>query len=231
MMAFGWMILIALAAAAGDEPQAKPAPPAAPAQDADRPVLSAVELKALRDNNIFSPKTVKRIKPPTGPRKTEPPAQYHQKPPMVTGIFLDPKTQAPQAIVEDKNDSTHRYFKEPKFMKVGDEWAGIKLESLTQDKAVFIKGSASKDVRIGETLPETDEKPTSALADPGDDAVADDGEIPPGDAPASKIQKMSTRPESSRPETKALTPEAQSRTLEDMKKRLKKRTRPGDNEE
>lgn len=224
MMSLTLMLLMSALAGAGDEPQVKP--PSAPvsAQDQDRPTLSTTELKALRENNIFAPRGAKRLppRPPPGSNGKTPPIPYRQKAPVVTGIFLDVASQAHQAIVEDKNDSTHKFFKEPKFMKVGDEWAGIKLESITQDKAVFNKGGTTKDVRIGESLPESEEKPLSA-AEPSEDPIADDGEAPPADA--AKPQK------SLRPESKPLTPETQSRTLDEMKKRIKKNKRPGDNEE
>jgi len=217
------LLLLSALASAGDEPQAKPA---APVQDPERPALSLTELKALRDNNIFSPRSVKRAPARVDRSSSRPsaPTPYKQKAPVVTGIFLDPATQAHHAIVEDKNDSSHKFFKEPKFMKPGDEWAGIKLESVTQDKAVFNKGGTTKDVRIGESLPETEEKPLSA-AEPGDDFIADDGETPAVEA----ASKSSTK--SARTETKTPTPETQTKTIEEMKRRLKKKSRPGDSEE
>jgi len=223
MMSLTLMLLMSALAGSGDESQVKPAAAPAPAQDQDRPALSTTELKALRENNIFAPRGAKRQPSRTDRSShTTTPTPYRQKAPVVTGIFLDVASQSHQAIVEDKNDSTHKYFKEPKFMKVGDEWAGIKLESITQDKAVFNKGGTTKDVHIGESLPESEEKPLSA-SEPSEDPVADDGEVPPADAP--KSQK------SLRPESKPLTPETQSRTLDEMKKRIKKNKRPGDNEE
>ncbi len=223
MMSLTLMLLMSALAGAGDESQVKPPAAPAPAQDQDRPTLSTTELKALRENNIFAPRGAKRQPPRTDRSvRTTAPTPYQQKAPVVTGIFFDVASQANQAIVEDKNDSIHKFFKEPKFMKVGDEWAGIKLESITQDKAVFNKGGTTKDVHIGESLPESEEKPLSA-AEPSEDPVADDGEAPPADA--AKSQK------SLRPESKPLTPETQSRTLDEMKKRIKKNKRPGDNEE
>jgi hypothetical protein len=225
------MILMSAAGTAGDETQSKPATPVAAAQDPDRPALSATELKALRDNNIFSPRTVRRV-PKTdrksGPREVIP---YRQKAPVVTGIFLDLNTQTHQAIVEDKNDSAHRYFKEPKFMKIGDEWSGIKLQAISPDKAVFLKDGNPKEVRIGESLPESDEKPLSAAAEPGDDPFSDDGETPAPDAPAASSSPTKSKKGMTAPDAKAMTPEAQTRTLDEMKKRLKKKNRPGDNEE
>jgi len=223
MIALTLLLVLAAADGPADEPQAKPAPPSAPAQDPDRPALSVAELKALRDNNIFSPRTKRptRSSSYTNSRK-ESPAPVKPRAPMVTGIFFDAKAQAHLAIVEDKNDSSHKLFKDPKFMKAGDEWAGITLISVSQEKAVFSKGGASKDVHIGESLPESDEKPVSSTD--GEDSVADDAEVPAGD-PAAKPQKPV------RPESKSLTPETQTRTLEEMKRRIKKKNRPNDNEE
>jgi hypothetical protein len=234
--------LSCLAAVGDDVPPSKPAAPAAAAQaqDPDRPALSTTELKALRDSNIFSPRIVKpRVSRDRSKPSNTPPTPYRQKAPIVTGIFLDAATQAHQAIVEDRNDSSHRYFKEPKFMKVGDEWAGIKLQSVTLDKAIFVKDGVPKDVKVGESLPDSDERPTSA-AEPSDDAFADDGETPsatPATTPApsgttppsSKYRK--SPPDASAAESKTMNPEAQQKTLDDMKRRLKKKNRPGDNEE
>jgi len=232
------VLLFALSSLAGvgdDVPPSKPAAPAVAAvQDPDRPALSASELKALRDNNIFSPRVVKpRTSRDRSKPSATPPTPYRQKAPVVTGIFLDAASQAHQAIVEDRNDSAHRYFKEPKFMKAGDEWAGVKLQLVTLDKAVFFKDGVPKEVRVGESLPDTDEKPTSA-AEPGDDAFADDGEAPPATpapsgTPSSKFRKGPS--DSSAGDGKTVTPEAQQKTLDDMKRRLKKKNRPGDNEE
>ncbi len=233
--------LSSLVGAGDDVPSSKPAAPAAAqAQDPDRPALSTTELKALRDSNIFSPRIVKpRVSRDRSKPSMTPPTPYRQKAPVVTGIFLDAASQAHQAIVEDRNDSAHRYFKEPKFMKAGDEWAGIKLQSVTLDKATFVKDGVPKEVKVGESLPDSDEKPTSA-AEPGDDAFADDGEAPPATPAATPAPSGTTPPSSkfrrgppdaSATDGKTLNPEAQQKTLDDMKRRLKKKNRPGDNEE
>jgi len=192
------LTILAVLAAAGDEPQAKPPPPAAPAPDPDRPAISAAELKALRETNIFAPKGPKRAPKSSysSPRSTTPPPPYKPKPPLVTAIFLDLATKEHQVVVEDRNDSAHRYFKEPKFMKAGDEWAGIKIDSISQEKVVFSKGGASKDVRIGEALPEVEAKLLST-ADPSEDGAGDDVESPvPAESAtspsSSKFRKTST---------------------------------------
>lgn len=209
-----------------DEPQAKPAPPAAAAQDPDRPAIPVVELKALRDNNIFSPRAAKRsVRSAESRSRGTPPAPVKPKAPVVTGIYFDSRSQAHHAIVEDKNDSAHRLFKEPKFMKAGDEWAGIRLESVTQDKAVFNKGGTSREVQVGESLPEAEEKPLGAV-DSAEEPVADDGETPPASASGSSPKNQFR----GRTESKTMTPESQGRTLEEMKRRVKK-NRPSDPEE
>jgi hypothetical protein len=230
-----------LGALAADEPQVKPPPPAAPAQDSDRPTISATELKALRDNNIFAPRgATKRLprKGSDGPRM--PPAPIKPKAPLVTAIFFDSAAQAYQVIVEDRNDSSRRFFKEPKFMKAGDEWSGIKLESVTQDKAVFIRDGASKEVHIGEGIAEIDANPLSAATegdgfDDGDSPVPAESATAPAPSPStppssSKKSMYRSRTESksdSGSDSKTLTPENQSRTLEEMKRRVKK-NRPAD---
>jgi len=109
-MSLMMLLLMSTLGGAGDEPQAKP--PAAPAQDPDRPTLSPTELKALRENNIFAPRGAKRLPPRTDRSShTTAPTPYRQKAPVVTGIFLDVASRENQAIVEDKNDATHKYFK------------------------------------------------------------------------------------------------------------------------
>lgn len=230
-------LLIALSSLAGAGDDVPPSTPTAPAavqaQDPDRPALSTTELKALRDSNIFSPRVVKPRSSKERSNRITPAVPYRQKAPLVTGIFLDAVSQAHQAIVEDRNDSTHRYFKEPKFMKAGDEWAGVKLQSVTLDTAVFVKDGVSREVHVGESLPDGDEKPASA-AESGDEAFPEDGEAPPATPsttppPSSKVRKGPT--EASAAEGKPMNPEAQQKTLDDMRRRLKKKSRPGDNEE
>jgi hypothetical protein len=216
-------LLMGLFAADGDEPQSKPPPASAPAQDPDRPAISAADLKALRDTNIFAPRNVKRMPSRTVPSvRNTPPPPYKPKPPVVTAIFFDAASQAHQVIVEDRNDSTHRYFKDPKFMKSGDEWAGVKVDSITQDAAVFSKSGASKEVHIGEALPEIDAKPLSTT-DGTDDSVSDDGEAPT-DPSTSKVRKPA-------PESKTQTSEEQNRVLEEMRRKNRKKNRPGTPEE
>jgi hypothetical protein len=221
--------LLGLLAADGDEPQAKPAPPAVP-QDPDRPAITATDLKALRDTNIFAPKSIKRRPPPVLPTNSRnlPPTPYKQKPPVVTAIFLDLASQTHQVIVEDRNDSTHRYFKEPKFMKAGDEWAGVKVESVTQESAVFNRAGVSKEVHLGEALPESEAKPLSS-ADGSDEGIGDDGETPlPSES--STTSPSTSKFRKAAPESKTQTSEEQNKVLEDMRRKNKKKNRPGADE-
>jgi len=237
------LLAVLLGALPADEPQAKPAPPAAAAQDPDRPTISAAELKALRDNNIFAPKSAVKRPPKrefSGTRT--PPTPVRPKAPQVTAIFLDSATQAYNVIVEDRNDASRRFFKDPKFMKAGDEWSGIKLESVTQDKAVFSRDGASKEVHIGEGIAEIDSKPLSSVT--AENEGFEDGETPvPAEtvtlpAPSGSSSTSPTAPGPSKKstyrsrtesgaESKSAPPESQNRTLEEMKRRLKK-NRPGD---
>lgn len=237
------LLAVLLGALPADEPQAKPAPPAAPAQDPDRPTISAAELKALRDNNIFAPRGAAKRPPKreSGGYKSAPAAPIRPKAPIVTAIYLDSATQAYNVIVEDRNDASRKFFKEPKFMKAGDEWSGIKLESVTQDKAVFSRDGASKDVHLGEGIAEIDSKPLSAVTaenegfDDGDSAVPAESSATPAPssttpaAPGTSKKSMYRSRSDSGGDSKSVTPENQTRTLEEMKKRLKK-NRPAEDQ-
>jgi hypothetical protein len=228
------VVLVGWLGAVLDEAQTKPASPAAPAQDSERPTIPAAELKALRENNIFAPRSAKFRPPkaPGGSSKGAPAAPVKPRAPVVTGIFFDEKLQAHRVMVEDKNDAAHKFFKEPMFMKVGDEWAGLKVEAVTPDKATFLKGGESKDVAIGESLPEVEKMPLSA-ASPDDESGLDDATpIPPDPAssPSSGKKSSSRNRGESRAETKSDPSENQSQTLENMKRRVKK-NRPVDPEE
>lgn len=230
MNALPLTFLLALLSAGGDEPQAKPAPQAASAQDPDRPAISAADLKALRETNIFAPKGIRRTPSASySSSRVTPPAPYRQKPPVVTAIFLDLASQAPQVIVEDRNDSSHRYFKEPKFMKVGDEWGGVKVESISQDGAVFNKAGASKEVHLGDALPEIDARPLTS-ADDSNEGISDDGESPvPAETTTTTPSTLKVR--KTAPESKTQTSEEQNRVLEEMRrKNNKKKNRPAADE-
>ena len=86
-----WTLLLGVAA---DEMQAKPA--TAQTADPDRPPIAASEIKALRESNIFAPRSIKRAPKPKsfdrGPKAEAAPPK--PKPPLVTGIFFDGKLQA-----------------------------------------------------------------------------------------------------------------------------------------
>jgi len=230
-MIFGiWVLLQAAVPGTPGKPldaaQAKPA--SVEPQDLDRAPISAVDLKALRDNNVFSPHT-KRRTPPTsyGSKPSRPPsAPAKPKPPAVTGIFFDVKTQDYLVIVEDRNEASLKFFKEPKFLKAGDEVLGIKVQSVTAEKAVFMKGDVSKEARVGEPLPETDAKPVSA-APSGDDSELVDEETP---APSSKSSKSPPTLEGKTgSESKSTDTRPTSDVLEELKrKNMKRRTRPGE---
>jgi len=223
------IVLVSCLGAPADESQVKPASPVAPAQDSERPAIPAAELKALRENNIFAPRSAKFRPPkaPGGSSRGTPAAPIKPRAPVVTGVFFDEKLQCQRVIVEDKNDAAHKFFKEPMFMKVGDEWGGFKVEAVTQEKATFSKGGVSKGVGIGESLPEVDRGSLD------DESGVDDGTpIPPdpGASPPSTKKSSSGNRSESRADGKSETPENQGQTLENMKRRLKK-NRSSDPEE
>ncbi|HVR87775.1 MAG TPA: hypothetical protein VMU54_25835 [Planctomycetota bacterium] len=223
------IVLMSCVGAPADESQAKPASPVAPAQDSERPAIPAAELKALRENNIFAPRSAKFRPPkaPGGSSRATPAAPIKPRAPVVTGVFFDEKLQCQRVIVEDKNDAAHKFFKEPMFMKVGDEWGGFKVEAVTQEKATFSKGGVSKEVGIGESFPEVDR---GSLDD--ESGVDDGAPIPqePSASPSSTKKSSSGNRSESRGDGKSEAPENQSQTLENMKRRLKK-NRSSDPEE
>jgi len=219
-----------------DESRTNPAPSAAVAQDADRPAIPAAELKALRENNIFAPRSAK-LRPPKAPGgspRGAPAVPAKPRAPVVTGTFFDEKLQAHRVIVEDKNDASHKFFKDPMFLKVGDEWGGLKVEAVTKDKAIFNKGGASKEINIGESLPDVENGPLSATSPDDESGETDRTSIPadpasPNSPSSAKKNSSRSRSESSA-DSKSPSSETQSQTLENMKRRLKK-NRSSDPEE
>jgi hypothetical protein len=196
-----------------EAPQSKPA--AAPAQEGERPVISSAEIKSLRDSNIFAPRNQKRKAPSytsssKGPSRFETAAPAKPKPPVITGIFFDGKAQAWLVVVEDRNESSLKQFKEPKFLKTGDEVNGLKVGAVTAEKAAFQKGETVKELKVGESLP-ADDKSVSAAPSA---SATDDPEAPP---PAEV-------------EIKPADAESNARTLEELKKRRGKKERPSNDE-
>lgn len=147
---------------------AAPAPAPVVPQEGERPTLSVSDLKALRESNIFAPHATK-TPPRRGPRTERetrieaPPAK--PKPPLVTGVFFDPKSQAHQAVVEDRNEEKLRQFSGPKFLKAGDEFGGFKVEAVADGSVTLLKGDASKVLHVGDALPEGDFKGASTVAE------------------------------------------------------------------
>jgi len=193
--------------------QSKPAAAAAPAQEVERPLISAAEIKSLRDSNIFAPRNAKRKAPshsPTGSRNSarfESSTPAKPKPPVITGIFFDGKAQAWLVVVEDRNESSLKQFKEPKFLKAGDEVGGFKVGAVTAERASFLKGDTAKELKVGESLPVDDKAVSTA-------APSDDPEAPP----AAEV------------EIKPVDPETNNKVLDDLKKKRGKKERPSNDE-
>jgi hypothetical protein len=187
------------------------APAPAPVQDGERPSLSVGELKLLKDTNIFAPKGTKK-RSTAGPRTSsapkDPPAPAKAKPPIVTGIFFDAKIQTFLVVVEDRNSDSLKHFKEPKFLKAGDEVLGFKVASITAEKAVFVKGDVSKELKVGEPMPGVDGKAVPAAP------VVDDPEAAPLPEGEEKV------------EIKPQDAETNNKTLEEMRKKVGKKNRP-----
>lgn len=167
-------VVLALQAAA-----AKPAEP----QDPDRPQIAIAQCDLLLKNNIFSPAKVKRSEPRRESRRSESrsePAPPKAKPPVVTGFILDPRTTVYKVIVEDRNsDEKLKHFKEPKFLVVGDEILGYKVEGVTAQSVTLRKGEEPpRELRVGQSFPENGSAEAPASA-PGPAAAA--AEPPPAD--------------------------------------------------
>jgi hypothetical protein len=195
----------------GDEPQVKPT--SVVQADADRPAIAASEIKALRDSNIFAPYGPKR-KPPSSfskSSKSEPVAAPKPKAPVVTGIFFDAKMKCYLVVVEDRNEASLRQFKDPKFLKSGEEVVGLKVGPVTAEKATFLKGEIAKELSVGDALP-AELKATAAAA------TSDDPEAAPSDGE----EKVDIKP---------LDTEEKNKVLDKMKKERGKKNRPSNDDQ
>jgi hypothetical protein len=229
MMDFPLILLLVLAALRDEVPagtqgkpldsaQGKSSTTAVPVQDVERPLISAAEIKALRDSNIFAPRNKKRVYvPPTRPGggKSEPAVPAKPKPPVVTGIFYDAKAEAFLVVVEDRNDAALKQFKEPKFLKSGDEVNGFKIGLVTAERAVFLKGEITKELKVGESMPGPDGKSVTVVSAPEDPEAAP---APEGEEKSEKV------------EIKPLDPETHIKAMENLKKKAGKKNRPSQDE-
>ena len=199
----------------GDGPQAPPAT----LQDPDRPSVSAAEIKALRDNNVFAPRSATK-RPPRGPKPGGGRSEgvvSKPRPPVATGIYFDVQSKSCRLVIEDRNEAGLKQFKEPKILKVGDEWNGLKVESVTLDQAAYTLGGVSRGIRVGESLPEGEWKSAAS-----EDAFSDDGDLP--------ISGDRTVPSSGKSEVKPQTPEERDQILETLKRKNGKKARVVDRE-
>jgi hypothetical protein len=196
----------------GDEPQVKPA--AILQADADRPAIAASEIKALRDSNIFAPYGPKRKSPSSSfskSSKSEPAAAPKPKAPVVTGIFFDAKMKCYLVVVEDRNETSLRQFKDPKFLKSGEEVIGFKVGPVTAEKATFLKGEIAKELSVGDPLPAEMKAGTAPPA-------SDDPEA----APSEFEEKVDIKP---------LETEEKNKVLDKMKKERGKKNRPNNDDQ
>lgn len=147
----GWTtaLLLALQAAAArlEEPQ-----------DPDRPALSVADLNGLRGHNIFSPpRPPRRVEPPS-PRKeerrSEGSAAARPRPPVVTGLYLDPAAGVHAAILEDRNEERLRQFREPRIVRPGDTLGELRVEAVEPDRLVLKRGEETLVLKVGDALPD-----------------------------------------------------------------------------
>lgn len=215
------VILIFMAGAGpADDVQGKP-----PAPDPDRPAISTTEIKALRDNNIFAPRSATLH----GPRTPKSAGSHSEvitskpKPPMVTGIFLDPKSRTYQMIVEDRNESGLRQLKMPKFLKDGDEWGSMKVESVKAGCTVCTVGGSPRVLHVGDALPEGEWK-SDASPKSSEDEFNDDTE-------SSSPGSSTVAPSGVKSDAALQSAEERNRVLNEMKRKNGKKSRPKDPEE
>ena len=216
-----WPLILVLALGGDETPvrpgDSAPGKPLAQALDNGRPPISATDLKLLRETNIFAPQTVKRTAP-RGPRpssSSKPAAPAKPKPPVVTGIFYDTQQQTHIVFVEDRNDAALKQFKEPKFLKPGDQVAGLKVDSVSAEKAVFSKGGVPSELHVGDPLADAEIKAVS----PTDEGLL----VPPQEEETPAAPGASKTPASSaKTEAKPVDPKQQSQILEGMKKKAGK---------
>ena len=110
-------------------------------------------------------------------------------------------------VVEDRNEASLKQFKEPKFLKAGDEVGGLKVGVVTAERASFLKGDTAKELKVGESLP-VDDKAISAA--------------PPSDDPEA--------PPAAEAEIKPVDPETNTKVLDELKKKRGKKERPSNDE-
>jgi len=171
------------------------APAEAVEQDPDRPTYSLSDLKLLRETNLFSPKrssssSAGRRDERRDERRIES-APARPKPLLVTGFVLDPASQTPRAILEDRNGEATRALKEPLFAKPGDQAGGWTVEAVLADQLTIVQGETKKTLRVGESFPEPASAPASAGASAGPDSASGHAEAAPrsGDAKADDAAK------------------------------------------
>lgn len=231
-------VVAALAALGAQEKSASPAPSAfVEPQDPDRPSLSSAELKSLLGTNIFSPRKVTR-KPVAGVRGPEPVKEKPKpKPPVVTGIILDPATQTYQVVVEDRNSERLKLLSEPKFLKAGDQVLVYTIDSIESEKVVVSWAGAHKELRVGESLPadasikapegadlsgdEEIDAPAEAKADPAPSTPATEPKS--GSSKADRRSDTKRATEDSKNPSSTMDEETRKKILEERMKRLGKK--------
>jgi hypothetical protein len=129
------------------------------ASGAERPPLSASDLKALKESNIFSPHRSRVFERPSSSRDdrrgdSRPSALTTVKPPMLTGIVYDVSLPGHKALVEDRNSESLRRVKTPTFLKAGEELLGLVVEEVRADGLLLKTADGTlKELAVGDPLP------------------------------------------------------------------------------
>ncbi len=180
-------------------------------QDLDRPTVSLDDFKGLRENNIFAPS--KPARQESSRRHDSNGATPPSKPktPVVTGIVYDAKGREFRVLAEDRNsDAKLVVFTQPRFLKVGEEFLGYRIESVNQETVTVKAGETTAEIRAGDSFPEFDGWNLEKTA--GEKAAA---------LPAEKVD----------PPAPPLDEAARSMILEKLKGKLKKNRKESDFEE
>lgn len=173
----------------------------------DRPPLPASELKSLRESNIFSPYRAKGAERPTRREERRGESRVEVSKPkaaVLTGIVFDAVLPGHKGLIEDRNEERLRVLKEPKFVKVGDEVLGFRVEEIDANRVrIGLPDGTRKDLAVGDSLPAAE----AAAANPESSA---EGRAVPAVDP------------------KPLDEAVKNDVLEQLKKRNRKKGRPQD---
>ena len=129
-----------------------PAPAPAPAKHDTfmQPRLKRAidDYKALLEHNVFSPPRKKEAPPPKTGTEGPPPPKVRSW--TLTGIVLNGVDKRYEALIEDPSSP-----KDGRYLKAGDEIAGVKITEVTFDQVSYKRGEEPGVLKLKESLSET----------------------------------------------------------------------------